>query len=812
MKLKKILIKILSNRFVLALLIITIGITIYIKFCGDKNYNQILSDRCINDVTQINPLCVAKIIHPISTLELADSVKNSAGPISIGGGKYSMGGQTGYENSLHIDMRDMDSIIQIDTTKKEITVQAGIRWREIQKAIDPYNLSIKVMQTYSNFTVGGSISVNCHGRYIGYGPISSTVKNLKLVLADGSIINANHVENSDLFRAGIGGYGGIGIITEATLELVDNSKVKRQTEIIEATNYTSYFEEKIKTDSNIIFQNGDLYPPHYSKVNSVSWSKTEEKLTDNERLIQEGETYWIEPIVLNIVSWGDFGKWFRQHIIDPIVFFSDKVKWRNKEASYDVMELEPKSRENYTYVLQEYFIPVNNISLFIPKMKAVFEKHNVNVLNVSIRHAHKDSLSYLAWAKEEVFAFVVYYKQGTNQDAKEKVRQWTVEMTDSILKVNGRWYLPYQPHASIEQFQKGYIKSEKYFELKNKYDPNYRFRNKLIDKYYTMKTNITQLNADTITGYKRAEEQSILTIPEWFLVFNPEEYSGYIANPKNNPSNFPFFKSIDDYWKLYDRSLKLVSKEFPKNAEYITMLNIIGTSVTVEYLFKGIYEGTIGKLFSLFSEETISEEEKLIIEANKAYSKFIYNTAWYEFKFTPWIKNVWNAHSTKPHSQLRKWERTIFFSLEFTFKAIYSSLLGYGAKLSYEPAITDIFVNLSTKDTLSKIKNLRIIQSHEESKIVAIKRWGDFTEAMKELAFKNVKIDLIGGNDEIAVSIVKQKKQNIEFQNILHLHDLEMTTDSPKTRSYYYVPVSELLSFIKYCSTNNVSIEHIYDY
>ena len=29
------------------------------------------------------------------------------------------------------------------------------------------DLAVKVMQTYADFTIGGSISVNCNGRYIG---------------------------------------------------------------------------------------------------------------------------------------------------------------------------------------------------------------------------------------------------------------------------------------------------------------------------------------------------------------------------------------------------------------------------------------------------------------------------------------------------------------------------------------------------------------------------------------------------------------------------------------------------------------------
>jgi FAD/FMN-containing dehydrogenase len=40
------------------------------------------------------------------------------------------------------------------------------------------------MQSYDNFTVGGSLSVNAHGRYVGLGPIVLSVKSIRLVLAD----------------------------------------------------------------------------------------------------------------------------------------------------------------------------------------------------------------------------------------------------------------------------------------------------------------------------------------------------------------------------------------------------------------------------------------------------------------------------------------------------------------------------------------------------------------------------------------------------------------------------------------------------
>jgi len=44
-----------------------------------------------------------------------------------------------------------------------IRVQAGMRWRDLQDAIDPHDLSVKIMQSFSNFTAGGAVSVIATG-------------------------------------------------------------------------------------------------------------------------------------------------------------------------------------------------------------------------------------------------------------------------------------------------------------------------------------------------------------------------------------------------------------------------------------------------------------------------------------------------------------------------------------------------------------------------------------------------------------------------------------------------------------------------
>jgi FAD/FMN-containing dehydrogenase len=142
---------------------------------------QQVSPLVINDVNRLNPIHVNEVITPTTTTEIVEAVRRHPGPIAIGGARHSMGGQIATNGALFIDMRQFDRILDFSPADKTITVQAGTRWRQIQEHIDSANLSVKIMQSYANFTVGGSLSVNAHGRYVGLGPLILSVKSLGVI-------------------------------------------------------------------------------------------------------------------------------------------------------------------------------------------------------------------------------------------------------------------------------------------------------------------------------------------------------------------------------------------------------------------------------------------------------------------------------------------------------------------------------------------------------------------------------------------------------------------------------------------------------
>lgn len=439
--------------------------------------------QTVNDISGMNPIEVAQVLAPTELEQIVDAVRGHPGPIAIGGGRFSMGGQTATEHALQVDMRRFNQVLKFSAEHREIRVQAGITWREVLDYIDPHGLSPQIMQSYANFTVGGALSVNAHGRYIGQGPLVLGVRSLRMVLADGQVVEANPTHNSELFYGAIGGYGGLGVIVEVTLPLVENSKLVRQTQLMPLSEYAQFFSTQVRGNPDMVMHNGILYTDDYDSVRAVSYLRTDAPLTVEDRLVPTDRDYKAKRAALAVAS-SKSGAKMRENLVDPLLLNSPQVQWRNHEASLDVRELQPISGSDYSYVLQEYFVPEAQLQRFVMGMKDVLKQHKVKIANISIRHAKADPGTLLAWARGDTFALVLYYRQGVSPSERAIVTDWTRQLIDLVIAHQGSYYLPYQIHASREQFLAAYPRAEEFFALKKRVDPTNKFRNKLWDAYY----------------------------------------------------------------------------------------------------------------------------------------------------------------------------------------------------------------------------------------------------------------------------------------------------------------------------------------
>jgi hypothetical protein len=271
-----------------------------------------------------------------------------------------------------------------------------------------------------------------------------------------------------------------------------------------------------------------------------------------------------ERILMWIVTKIPFGKWFREYIVDSIFYFRNQVVLRNYEAGYDVDELEPESHKKSTYVLQEYFIPIGQFNKFTDQMREILERYKVNVINISVRHSKKDPGSLLAWAREEVFAFVVYYNQGVTEEENNKVYIWTRELIDAAITSGGSYYLPYKLSASIQQFHAAYPNYKKLFDLKRKFDPENKFSNSLWDKYYNVKQNVKEQNSSFYKIYGNIKWR------DKFYLFLQNVYNLY---PENE-----FHNLIDKACKKYatDKEIyEYIQRELPSIKPAISTIRYV---------------------------------------------------------------------------------------------------------------------------------------------------------------------------------------------------------------------------------------------
>lgn len=388
-----------------------------------------------------------------------------------------------YPNGIVLNMRPYKEM-QLDTINNVLTIGSGALWENAINYLDKFHKSIAVMQAFSSFSIGGSISVNGHGWQKNLPPISSSIISFTLMNHRGEILNCSRTENKELFRLVIGGYGLFGIILDVKLKVVENETLQFKYIRLSPENYVTTFQKFITENPKVKLVFGRLRISEKQFLEEATlnyFEKIDEKPLPLSKYGKSNEKS--KNLVFRSTVNSEYGKRLRWDLETGMNKVSKNETFSRNNLLNDNVTLIENKDANSTDILQEYFIPERHFTKYINELKSVLPNKQIDLLNITIRGVYKDSDSYLNYARENVFGFVFLFNQKKNIHDEEEMKKLTEQLVKVAIKCEGSYYLPYRLHIDKETFRIVYPQGDEFFKLKSKYDPNGIFKNKFYEHY-----------------------------------------------------------------------------------------------------------------------------------------------------------------------------------------------------------------------------------------------------------------------------------------------------------------------------------------
>ena len=133
-------------------------------------------------------------------------------------------------------------------------------------------------------------------------------------------------------------------------------------------------------------------------------------------------------------------------------------------------------------VILTFYIEIILINIFRWAVGDIILKYNINLINATLRYVNRCP-NILTYCPRSMIAVVLYIDLNTNSwsftdKCCTNYQQWTREIVDLVIPLNGTYYLPYHVFPTFSQFKKCYRQYSNFISMKENID-----RNNLLTSY-----------------------------------------------------------------------------------------------------------------------------------------------------------------------------------------------------------------------------------------------------------------------------------------------------------------------------------------
>lgn len=399
--------------------------------------------------------------------------------VSVAGARHAMGGHAIAKGGVVLDMTGV-SHASLDEATNVLTCGAGARWHDLIDVLDPKDRAVAVMQSNDSFSVGGSVSVNCHGWQPNRPPIASTVEALRVVRPDGTAVDLRR--GDELFSLVLGGYGLFGVIVEAQLRVVPNAGyVASQFGTTPADYVPTFREHATGKDVGMAFGRLSVDPDAFLDEAILTVYRDDPAATTLPP-VGERDSSKIARLLFRGEVESAYGKHLRWSVEKHLGNEGGAKATRNQLLREPVGVFQNR-RAEMTDILHEYFVPAESFAKFVDRVRRIVPASGADLLNVTVRNVSADVDAFLAYATTDVFSLVMLFSQRRTPEAEATMQSVTRDLVDAALAEGGRYYLPYRLHPTKEQLLRAYPRWPELMERKRALDPDLVFQNELWRTY-----------------------------------------------------------------------------------------------------------------------------------------------------------------------------------------------------------------------------------------------------------------------------------------------------------------------------------------
>ena len=165
----------------------------------------------------------ARLARPRDLDELAATVRDADGlrVRAVGAGHSFTGAAVTDGVQVHLDaLSGIERVTPQPDGTAHVTVGAGTRLSDLNVALAERGLAMRNLGDIDRQTIAGAISTGTHGTGARLGGLASQVVGVRLVTAQGDVVEASPDERPDLFEVARLGLGSVGLLAALTLHVV----------------------------------------------------------------------------------------------------------------------------------------------------------------------------------------------------------------------------------------------------------------------------------------------------------------------------------------------------------------------------------------------------------------------------------------------------------------------------------------------------------------------------------------------------------------------------------------------------------------